>query len=397
MAKRRSRGDGGLHWDEKRQRWIATVTIGYNARGKRITKKASGKTKTEANTKLKELHRDLEDGFTIAPGNYTVGDAVNGFLAYGLSGRSRSTRVNYRYLADTHIIPNLARRKLQSFSAEDVDAWLAEKARTLSTRTVRLLHSILSRSMRYAQARDKVKRNVVALCEPPTGQPGRPSKSLTYAQAEAVLAAADDSPLHAYIELSLLVGARTEELRALGWDHVVAFDEERQEWRPVKEVGWQHEKFAIYVWRSVRAGGDTKTQKSRRSLAISKRSVNALYRQEAEQRAARQAAGNAWQEHGLVFTSKVGTPLDASNVRKGFRKVVTTAGLDPAEWTPRELRHSFVSLLSNRGVRIEDIARLVGHTDTRVTETVYRHQLRPVITEGAEVMDEIFPEWLDGS
>lgn len=36
-------------------------------------------------------------------------------------------------------------------------------------------------------ARDKVKRNVVALCSVPQGRGGRPSKSLTLAQAEGVL------------------------------------------------------------------------------------------------------------------------------------------------------------------------------------------------------------------
>jgi integrase len=57
--------------------------------------------------------------------------------------------------------------------------------------------------------------------------------------------------------------------------------------------------------------------------------------------------------------------------------------------TSRELRHSFVSLLSNSGVRIEDIAELCGHAGTRVTEAVYRHQLRPVLLNGAVVMDKI--------
>jgi hypothetical protein len=43
-------------------------------------------------------------------------------------------------------------------------------------------------------------------------------------------------------------------------------------------------------------------------------------------------------------------------------------------------------------VPIEDIARLVGHTSTQVTEKVYRHQIVPVIQEGARAMDRIFPE-----
>jgi len=74
-----------------------------------------------------------------------------------------------------------------------VDRWLRAEARTVSTRTLRLMHSLLNRAIRHAMARDKVKRNVVTLCGVPTGQPGRPSKSLTLDQAEAVLAAAERS------------------------------------------------------------------------------------------------------------------------------------------------------------------------------------------------------------
>jgi integrase len=91
-----------------------------------------------------------------------------------------------------------------------------------------------------------------------------------------------------------------------------------------------------------------------------------------------------------VFVSLAGTPLDAHNVRRSFRKVATTAGLTAKDWTPRELRHSFVSLLSDDGMPVEQIARLVGHTSTTFTERVYRHQIRPVIIEGAEAMDRIF-------
>ncbi|MGA4996388.1 Arm DNA-binding domain-containing protein [Nonomuraea bangladeshensis] len=88
MTERRSRGDGGLHWDEKRQRWIASVTVGYTPAGKRIVKKASGKTKTEAKAKLKEIIRAYEDGLAIAPTNYTVTDAVRYWLEHGLGARS---------------------------------------------------------------------------------------------------------------------------------------------------------------------------------------------------------------------------------------------------------------------------------------------------------------------
>ena len=62
--------------------------------------------------------------------------------------------------------------------------------------------------------------------------------------------------------------------------------------------------------------------------------------------------------------------------------------MDGAQWTPQELRHSFVSLLSNHGgVSVEEIARLVGHATTAVTQKVYRLELRPMLVSGAEVMD----------
>lgn len=94
---------------------------------------------------------------------------------------------------------------------------------------------------------------------------------------------------------------------------------------------------------------------------------------------------------GRVFTTRSGEPLDAANVRRDFKAIVKKAGLEP-EWTPRELRHSFVSLLSDHGIPLERIALLVGHSSQATTEAVYRKQLRPVITEGAEAMDEIFAD-----
>ncbi|GAB2663011.1 hypothetical protein GCM10009743_44200 [Kribbella swartbergensis] len=93
-----------------------------------------------------------------------------------------------------------------------------------------------------------------------------------------------------------------------------------------------------------------------------------------------------------MFAWEVGTQLDAAKVQRAFRKVAKAAGLAVEGWTPRELRHSFVSLLSSQGVPIEDVAALAGHVSTVVTEKVYRHELRPVLRTGAKKMDEIFPD-----
>jgi integrase len=154
-----------------------------------------------------------------------------------------------KILARQHVIPDLGSRKLTELSAEDVDRWLADKARTLSTRTLRDIKSILRRAVTRAQARDKVKRNVVLLCETPTGQIARPSKALSLDQAQALIDKATGSTMGAYVTLSLLTGARTEELRPLTWSHV-DLDGDAGVSPPVLPH--------MMVWRSVRTGGDTR-------------------------------------------------------------------------------------------------------------------------------------------
>jgi hypothetical protein len=48
-----------------------------------------------------------------------------------------------------------------------------------------------------------------------------------------------------------------------------------------------------------------------------------------------------------------------------------------------------VSILSASGVRIEGTTGLMGHSGTSVTESVYRHKIRPALTTGAAAMNKI--------
>jgi len=161
--------------------------------------------------------------------------------------------------------------------------------------------------------------------------------------------------------------------------------------KQVPSYGQRHQPTVgtISVWRSVRAHGDTKTNRSRRTLKLPAIAVEALRGQRERQSAERAQAGELWQEYGLVFTTSVGTAYESHNLRRDFRRVTAAAGLG-ARWVPKELRTSFVSMMSYQGVPVEEIARLAGHASSRTTEVIYRRELRPVITTGAEVMDQIF-------
>jgi integrase len=410
MATRRRRGEDGISFehrgpcrDPQRHRhcpglWRGEVTLGYTGDGKRTRRKVSGQTKAAVIDKLRDLHTQLDKGITPKAGyaHYTVRQAAEDWLAHGLDGRSPKTVKKNQNVLEP-ILTVIGARKVRDLTAADVRQALAAMAAGYSSAAVTMGHLALKRAIRHAEANDLVARNVAALADTPKGQDGRPSKSLTLDQAAAVITTARTLPvmelrpglkdvrrpaelMHAYIVLSLLTGIRTEEARALRWAHV-DLDGDPSARPPVPPH--------VAVWRSVRAHGETKTERSRRTLGLPAAAIQALRAWSGSQASERLAAGERWQDTGLVFTNHLGAALDAGNVRKMFKRVCTEAGIGDG-WTPRELRTSFVSLLSHRGVSIEEIARLAGHASTRTTEVVYHRELRPVITTGAEIMDELF-------
>ncbi|CAL9529797.1 site-specific integrase [Streptomyces sp. enrichment culture] len=381
-AQRAGHGADTIYWDPAKKSFVGAVSLGHGPNGKRRRPKVYGKTKTEVRQKIRDLKKEVQTGVK-APANYTVADAVNDWLERGLKGRDeKGTIGKNRSMANKHLIPFIGKAKLKELSADDVDDWLDDRAEFLATRSLRDLLAILRRSIAHAQRRDKAARNVALLVTAPEGRPGRPSKALNLEQAKAVLTAARPSRLYAYLVLSLLSGVRTEEARPLTWDHVFL---ETTDGIPPH----------VAVWRSVRKHGETKTRKSRRTIALPKQVVDVLEEHMRWQKQERASRGMEWSPTGRVFTTRSGEPLDAANVRRDFKAIVKKAGLKP-EWTPRELRHSFVSLLSDHGIPLERIALLVGHSSQATTEAVYRKQLRPVITQGAEAMDDIFAEDQEG-
>jgi integrase len=367
-TKRRARGEDSIYYDRSRDRWTGTITVGWKPDGRRDRITVRGRTKTEVKDKLRAKHTELAAGVRT-PANYTVEQCLKDWLGT-LNTQAESTVTGYRIMV-RHLVEAIGNVKLVELKVRDVDFALGKLAKHLSTRSVRLARMILIQAIRNAMVNDLVVRNVADLAAVPTGKPGRPSKSLNLEQALAVLEAAKGERLWPYVAVSMLGGIRTEEARALRWSEVDL------------EAG------TVAVYRSVRRTGETKTEKSRRVFQIPEIAVEALRDRVLTQAAARAKAGTAWKENNLVFCTSLGTPMWPINVRMEFKRITEKAGLG-RNWTPRELRHTFVSLLSDSGVPIEQIADAVGHSSTRTTEVVYRHQLRPVTRTAAITLGPLF-------
>lgn len=351
-------------------RWRGVVSAGLTPEGKRVRRYVSATTRAAVTDKLRALKADVTAGAKPAPSNHTVRAAAEDWLAHGLPGRSAKTvRKNKDVLEP--LLAAIGTTRLKELTSADVDTALAHMASSYSTAAVAMGHLALKRAIRRAQARRYVTINAAEFADTPKGQPGRPSKSLTLDQSAALLKGSHGTRIGAYIALSLGTGIRTEEARALRWDAVDFGDPSAAPARPA----------SIAVMRSVRAHADTKTPGSRRALGMPAFAASEL----------RELQAREGRTTGPVFATRDGGELDAANVRREFRSAVRAAGI-AGTWSPRELRHTFVSLMSDSGVPVEEIARLAGHANSRTTELVYRHQLRPVMEKGSQAMDALFPQ-----
>lgn len=134
--------------------------------------------------------------------------------------------------------------------------------------------------------------------------------------------------------------------------------------------------------------GEPKTPRSRRVLNLPALARGALRRHRARQAAERLQAGPCWQEQDLVFTTVVGTPLDARNVRRAFKQHLRRAGL-PAGVRFHDLRHTAATLLLAQGVHPRAVTETLGHSQIGLTLDTYSHVLPALRQEVAAQMDAI--------
>ncbi len=133
---------------------------------------------------------------------------------------------------------------------------------------------------------------------------------------------------------------------------------------------------------------EPKTARSLRTLALSPSVVAALVAHRDRQEFERRRAGSRWHESGLVFTSTVGTALDARNLTREFRRHLAAAGL-PDSLRFYDMRHAAASLLIADGLPITVVSAMLGHALTSTTLNVYAHVLPGADRITAEAMERL--------
>ncbi len=386
MSQRSRKGGGTVFWDEDRGCYTGQLSH-YDAAGRRRRPKVHAATKAECWEKLDELRAELKKTGSVAPRDLTVADLINELLAHPPADwKSPITVINRKNYA-TRINAALGKVKVARLTVAQVEQFLADSAAEgLSADMMRRLRSTLRLAIRRAERDGKATRNVAALAELPAA-PRRRSRSMTLPQIRALLGLELTPWWRAYLACALMCGLRPGELLGLRWEDVdfkAGVVRVRKCLKALPDPATGKRQLVLE---------ELKTERSKRTIRMPRQVAAALLALRKEQAATRLKLGESYDLRGLsiVFGDGAGAPKWPQDVRRDFQKFCGRAGIGTS-WVPREQRHTFVSVLSDSGVDIEQIADAVGHINSTVTKAVYRHQIADEVTSAATVMDSIFGE-----
>ena len=381
MAARRGHGEDSIY--REGDRWRGAISLGWGADGKQVRKKVSGETKAEVVGKLREVRKSLDVGLPAPDDRLTVASFLERWVRDVLPGQvENSTLDDYADMVRLHLVPVLGKKVLTRLTVAEVDALLRLKREAgYKPNTLRIIRAVLRRALSQAEREGLLSRNVAALASAPR-VPKSEGRTLTVEQARTLLAELEQHRLSAIVTIMLAFGLRRGEALALAWEDVnletgevqVRRGLKRERVRPEPETGP----------KSVLVIGSLKTQRSRRVLYLTPELVRALVAHRARQHEERLGLGAAWQDHGLIFPSEVGTPMDPDNFSHLFSRLCRRAGL--GHWHPHELRHSGASLMLAQGTPLHVVSEVLGHSSIVVTKDVYGHLVAGEKRAAAESM-----------
>ena len=376
MSVRRGRGEGSIYYDDDRDRWVGVIDVTEPGSGKRTRRKVSAKSKTEARQKLDKLRREVADAGSAGPAAGTIASVVADWVNHMPARIKDPTSKAIVRRHTSRITAELGKMPVKKLQARDVERLLANMAAEgLSTSTIRGCRSVLARALDRAIRDRLVMVNVAKVAEVPEGTVRR-SRSMTTAQARQLLNSDLDTWWRAYFTLALYCGLRPGELTGLRWTDV------------------DLDEGLIRVRRSLKRGtaglapGELKTESSKRTLTMPDPVRSALAGLRREQKEDRLRLGPHYlDKHDLVFRDDAGRPMSRQRMNVAFKQVLGAAGLG-TDWQPRETRHTFISIGSEHGASIEDLADAAGHVNANVTRATYRHQISDTVTRAPAALDQ---------
>lgn len=356
MPRRRGNREGSS-FKRKDGRWVAEVSL---LGGKRLT--YYGKTQQHCREWLQEIRNQMDEGLTIEGAKTSTGKFLDNWLETVKPTLHPNTWTQYSAIIDRYIKPGLAVLRLKDLRLEHIQTLYSNRLEAgTGARTVRLIHAVLHRALNQALKWGPIQRNPATAVEKPR-QPRPEMRTLDVRQTRDFLRAAQGYRLETLFHLAITTGLRRGELLGLQWN----------------DLDWGTGKLQVrrQLQRVVGKGlvfNEPKTAAGRRPITVGQTDLAQLQQHRKRQLEERLFAGCSWQDHGLIFASAVGTPLDPRNVFRDFKNLLKTADLPDIRFY--DLRHTAATLMLQQRVHPKVVQERLGHSTISMTLDTHSHVL----------------------
>lgn len=371
MAIRRGKKEGTIY-KRPSGNWRAQLSVD----GKRLS--FTSNTQSGCRQWLREMDQKISSGFSFKSSKLSYGEFLNSWLSTIKAQLRRSTVIQYAQIANHYIAPGLGKLKLTDLKPDKIQKLydsLIEKGK--SRRTVQLVHAVIHRSLNQAVRLGLIHLNPDDATSPPKPQE-KEMRTLDQEQVQRLLLCAlNKSPKEfAFYFFLLATGVRQGEVLGLKWDDI--------------DFGKRTVKIVRQIKRYPGGGFEfvpPKTRNGYRTIKLGKETVQILQKHYAFQLDEKAAMESDWQEHGLIFPSRAGTPLNPNNVVRAYRLLLHEAELPRIRF--HDLRHTAASLMLNNGVDVFVVSRRLGHAKASITLDIYGHLLANNQERSAEMVEEL--------
>jgi len=236
------------------------------------------------------------------------------------------------------------------------------------------VHAVLRNALNEAMREELIMRNVATLVRIPAPR-YKTGRSLAVEQVKHLLRSVEGHRLQPLYLLAATMGLRRGELLGLRWDDL---DLDRGVLRIDTTVQRVNGQLII--------DEGAKSDESEEPVPIPEMTWVALLDHQQAQMKEREAAGQRWQDHGLVFPSAVGTPMEPRNLNRHFEGLRERAGLGKVRL--HDLRHTMVTLLMDLGVPPHIVRAIARHSDVDLTMKIYSHANLDEMRKGLRRLDD---------
>lgn len=363
--------------------WRLQVFLGKGPDGKteRYFETVSG-IKQDADNRLTELLAEFGKGNLPPRGKLTLAEHLQNWLdGYVKTNCSQRTHDGYQSIIKNHLIPVLGQHQLKKLTQQHIQVYYAKACEKLSSRTVHHQHRVLSQALKYAVRQGYLGRNPCELVDPPSPQ-GKSMRTLTQSEVHDLLISAERNYYYPVIYTAVSSGLRQAELLGLRWRDIDIAS---------RSISVNR---ALYKRRGICEFIEPKTAHSRRRVSMTSKLAKFLGEYRLERERLYHQIGITTTLDDLVFATVEGKPLNPPSLTREFARMVKRAGLDNVRF--HDLRHTFASLMLQRGVPPKVISEALGHASVAFTMDVYSHILPGMQSDAMALLDEVLPAAQNG-